>query len=291
MAKILISEAFFEYEQSEIIAGGLSKKTLESYVYAEKLAEKYFNNVDITTINAQDVREFYAHLLTWQKPDTARGNILCFRAVIGYLNKSGVKTSVDQEHIKVPKREKREIQYLTEPEVEEFINVVGQKVRGYSEANRLRNIAICKLLYTTGIRVGELCALNRNSIRDRQFTVIGKSKSPRVCFITSDTEKAIGEYLEIREDNNSALFVASQTGRRITPGGVRIVFKNACDRSDFSGIHPHTLRHSFATKLLDKEVDLRYIADLMGHESLDTTRLYTHFTNPKLRRIYEQAMA
>lgn len=288
---MLISEAFAEYEEGEIIAGGLSKKTLESYIYAEKLAEKYFGNVDMSYLTPQDVREFYFHLMTWQKPDTARGNIVCLRAVVRRLYQSGENIDLKPEQIKIPKREKREIKYLTEPEVEEFIKVVGQRVRGYSELNRLRNVAICEVLYSSGIRVGELCRLNRNSIRNRQFSVIGKSKNPRVCFINKRAEEAIAAYLDIRNDDNSALFISGSNGERITAGGVRVVFKNACDRSDFNDIHPHTLRHSFATKMLEKEVDIRYISDLMGHESLDTTRMYTHFTNPQLRRIYEGAMA
>lgn len=82
-----------------------------------------------------------------------------------------------------------------------------------------------------------------------------------------------------------------KNGKRITSDTVRKIFQNACKRSDFINVHPHTIRHSFATRLLDKEVDLRYIAELMGHESLDTTRIYTHISNPKLKKIYEKALA
>lgn len=285
-----ISEAFDYYKRAEIIAGGLSSKTAESYFYASKLAIGYFGNIEMDRIGADDVRDFYDHLLGWQKPDTARGNIVCLRAVIKLLRREN-EPVMDPEDIKIPKREKRLITYLTEPEVREFIAEIGRKKRGYSETNRLRNIAMAEVLFSSGIRVSELCRLNRNSIRNRQFVVAGKSKMPRPCFINERTEEAISNYLGRRRDTNPALFISGQNSKRINPGTVRRVFQNACRNSSFSGIHPHTLRHSFATYMLSKEVDLRFIGEMMGHESLDTTKIYTHYTNPQLKRIYDDAMS
>ena len=285
-----LSAVFDFYRKSEIIAAGLSKKTFEAYFYAGKLAVEFFGDAPVETIMPEDVRDFYAHLLTWQKPDTARGNIICLRAILRLCSRKGLKV-MDIEDIKVPKREKRKIDYLTETEIAEFIKVVGQKRRGYANTNRVKNVAIVELLYATGIRVGELCALNRNSIKNRQFTVVGKSKSPRICFITERVEKMIGEYMTMRDDKDIALFVSNQSQKRMTPHRVREIFECACARSDFNNIHPHTIRHSFATKMLEREVDLRYIGEFLGHESLDTTKIYTHFSNPKLRRIYDMANA
>lgn len=287
---MLISEVFEIYRKREVIAAGLSSKTLESYVYAEKLVVAYFGNVEFSSIKAEDVIAFYEHLLGWQAPDTARGNIICLRSVVRFM-KRRYDNPLDPEDIKVPKREKRIIEYLTEPEALEFISVVGAKRRGYAELNRLRNVAIAELLYSSGIRIGELCKLNRNSIKNRQITVVGKSKDPRLCFITVRAERALEVYMRTRNDNNPALFTSNQNGRRITSGNVRRIFQNACARSDFEGVHPHTLRHSFATYMLERGVDLRYIADLMGHQSLDTTKIYTHYSNPKLKRIYDVAMS
>lgn len=286
---MLISEAFVNYKEVEIIARGLSPKTLESYIYAEKLVIEYFTDTEIKNITPLDVSRFYQHLCNFQKPDTARGNIICFRSVLRRCVRKGW-VDIDIEDIKIPKREKRIVNYLTESEIERFIGAVSAKYRGYSRINRLRNTAIVNLLYDSGIRVSELCLLNRNSIKERQFTVIGKSKSSRICFITRKTEEAIAEYLAERNDNEKALFIATQNGKRITSDTIRKIFQNACKRSDFINVHPHTIRHSFATRLLEKEVDIRYIAELMGHESLDTTKMYTHFSNPKLKKIYEKAL-
>lgn len=282
-----LSEAFSAYRDSEIVSANLSKKTFESYFYSEKLIKQFLGDVSMEDIKVEDIRDYYQHLLGWQKPDTARGNIVCLRAVIKWCKRKGLAV-IEPEDIKVPKREKRVVKYLTAEEVERFVEVVGRPCRGYSALNRARNVLIVKLLYATGLRVGELCRLNRNSFRGRQTTVVGKSKSPRPIYITAEIEDLISEYLKMRDDNNQALFISGANGNRITPATVRLVFKNACDRSDFVNIHPHTLRHSFATRMLGEGVDLRYIADLMGHESLDTTRMYTHYANPRLHAIYDQ---
>lgn len=286
---MLLSEAFATYRRAEVMAGGLSSKTDESYLYAGKLAVSYFGDVDVTKVSAEDVRSYYEHLLGWQKPDTARGNIVCLRAVFKMLKRHH-HDALDPEEIKVPKREKRQINYLTEPEVREFIEIVAERRRGYSELNRRRNVAIVEVLFASGIRVSELCRLNRNSIKNRQFVVVGKSKEPRPCYISERAEKAIRSYMELRTDTEPALFISNQNEGRITAGNVRRVFQNACNRSEFVDVHPHTIRHSFATYMLEKGVDLRYISDFMGHQSLDTTKIYTHYTNPKLRAIYDTVM-
>ena len=191
----------------------------------------------------------------------------------------------------IPRREKRTLDIPTEDEVEEFISILAMKRRGYCNANRLRNVAIGRLIFSSGIRVSEACSLNRNSIKNRQLTIVGKSRDSRICFIDSQTEKCIADYLKIRTDNNPALFISYQTEKRMTPGNVRNAFEAACARSDgqFVGIRPHALRHSFATKMLNRRVDLRYIGDLMGHADLNTTKVYTHYTNPQLRAIYDRA--
>lgn len=285
---VKISQAFRIYEASEIRPAGLANSTAESYRNASKLIVEFIGDTPVENLCIEDVQGFYEHLLGWQKPDTARGNIICLRSVLKYCRRKGVG-SIDIEDIKIPKREKRTITYLTPSEIEAFIEVVGAKRRGYSKLNRIRNVAIVELLYATGLRISELCALNKNSIKNRQFTVVGKSKEPRICFITPRVENILCDYLKLREDKCPALFISNQNGKRIRPDNIRTVFQNACKRSDFENIHPHTIRHSFATKMLERGVDIRYIAALLGHESLDTTKIYTHYSNPRLKAVYDMA--
>ena len=96
----------------------------------------------------------------------------------------------------------------------------------------------------------------------------------------------------MRVDNNPALFITNQKGcHRITQRAARLIFETACNNSlDFDRVRPHTLRHSFATTLLSRDVDLPYIADLMGHQDINTTREYLHYCNTKLQQIYDAAM-
>jgi integrase/recombinase XerC len=111
-------------------------------------------------------------------------------------------------------------------------------------------------------------------------------------FIDRVTELSIRDYLATREDANTALFVSSISGRRITSLGLRRIFERIrLNNPKFSNVHPHTLRHSFGTHMLKQGVNLRYIADFMGHESMDTTRLYTHYENPVLKEIYDEAQS
>lgn len=282
-----LSDIFDLYEDVEIVIAGKSSKTLESYVNASKLAIKFFGDIDITLLEIGDIVKFAEHLRTWQRPDTVRGNLMCLRSVLRYCARKGVPV-LDVEDIHIPRREKRVVSFLHEGEAVAFRRAIAQKRVGYSRKNRLRNIAMTEVLYSSGIRVSELCRLNRNSIRDRKFTVIGKSSAPRLCFITTRAEKAVADYLAVRDDSSPALFV-TRGGARIKPSGVREAFKNACNRKELSLVTPHMLRHSFATRMLERNVDIRYIGEMLGHQSLDTTLIYTHVENSTLKKVYEKA--
>lgn len=287
--RLLISEAFRLYRSDYIAMKNQALKTEEAYINAGKLLLKFMGDTDICQLTFEDVRDWRNWMLSWQAPDTVRGNTICLRNVLKFLMKKKYDV-LDYDEIAVPKRVKRVIKYLTEDEMQRFITETGRRRRGYSEINRIRNVAIVKLLYATGLRNEELCGLDRNTIKNRTFTVVGKSKDPRIGFIDTDTEKAIASYLEIRADNNKALFISPQTGQRITPRTLRLIFHNICNRSEeFEGVHPHTIRHSYGTKMLRRKVDLRYIGDLLGHVSLDTTKMYTHYENPQLKEIYDLA--
>lgn len=285
-----ISEAFKMYNDDEIVDRGMSIKTSESYKYASKNAIKYFGDIPVEALCKDNVRGYYPFLLTWQRPDTARGNLVCLRAVVKYCRRSNPQI-LSPEEIRIPKREKRIVGFLSESEVDTVVREAARPRRGYAVSNRLRNTAMIMLLFVSGIRVGELCALNRNSIKNRQFVVVGKSKQPRLCFITSEVEELLQTYLETRDDDQLALFINDQNGKRITPGGVQRIFRIIAKNLEISELHPHILRHSFATKMLESGVGLRDIADMLGHESLDTTKIYTHVTNVRLKKIYDEVMS
>lgn len=288
MSEILtISQAFEVYRLDYISFRGLSKKTEEAYIVASRLLVRYCGDIDIHDLTFAIVRDWRSSLASRQMPDTVRNNIICLRMVLRFMRSRGYDV-LDPDSIPVPKRIARNVEFLDELEFMRFLVEAGRPRRGYDRVNRMRNVAIIQLLYDTGLRNGELCAMNRNTIKNRTFTVIGKGGKARICFVSDNALIAINNYLALRKDTEKALFVSAQTNKRISSGTLREVFKNICDRSEFENIHPHTIRHSFATKLLRHRVDIRYIKEFMGHSSLATTQMYTHVINEDLKDIYDK---
>lgn len=294
-----ISEAFAEYRRIKVQGGGCSFKTDEGYKYAAQVVVSYFGDVSLRKLSVSQISDFYLDLTTNEhraggkcrvvSQNTARGYVMMLRAVIRFCHDCGVRT-VDPSSIIIPKKEKKVARFIELEQFSALLAEVARPRRGYSRLNRARNIAILKMLFYTGLRVSELCALNRDSIYNRQFTVVGKSKCPRPCFITGEVEEEINQYLSMRTDSNPALFIANENGERITPGNVQRIFRLACARAGLTKVTPHTMRHSFATRLIDDRVDIRFVADLLGHQDLNTTKQYTHIRHYKLREIYMNVM-
>lgn len=284
-----ISDAFDEFRKNEILALGRSNNTNEGYIYAEKKVIGFFGDINIENIDIDGVHGFYLAMIINLSKNTARQYICQLRTVLSYCKKRGIKT-MNPDDIRTPNREKKVARFITCEEFNVFIREMNRSHHGYSNLNRFRNTLIANLLFVTGLRVSELCALNRDSIHDRQFSVVGKSKDPRPCYITKEVERDIEHYLAMRHDSNKALFVANQNGRRITPKNVQRIFRRVSVDSGIFSVTPHTLRHSYATRLIEDGVDIRYVATLLGHQSLETTQKYTHVRDNRLRKVYENVM-
>ncbi len=151
-----------------------------------------------------------------------------------------------------------------------------------------RDLAVLELLYAAGLRVSELCGLDRGDIdlRQRTVTVLGKGSKQRRVPIHDTAVDALQEWLEHGRDELAGpvepAFV-NQRGARLGPRDVRRIL----DRRASAPTHPHALRHTYATHLLDGGADLRVVQELLGHSSLATTQLYTHVSKERLRSVYE----
>lgn len=286
---MIISEVFNLYQKKKIVAGGLSLSTAENYKNTMKLLIRQFGDVEISSLTDMDYANFQLNLMKYQKLNTVRMNMISIHAVLEYCKENEIQ-AMNPAKLVIPKKEKAKIEYLTSDDMDKFLFVMSKPKRGYANINRLRNIAMVEMLYATGLRISELCALNRDSFYDGQCVVIGKSKYPRVVYITKRAQDALQAYLDARTDNNEAMFLSNETKKRMTPGVARLAFRNACKRAGCGRVHPHMLRHTYATTMLSKGVDLRYIADLLGHVSIETTRVYTHYENPQLKAVYHKAM-
>lgn len=285
-----LSEAFNLYIRKEIISMGGSPKTVEGYQNSQKLAEKYFGNIQVQDISLDIAQEYRLWLIKGHKISTARIHISCLRNVLKLCKKHG-ESVINYDEIDLPKKEKTYPGFLDKSEVDKLIETAGTHKRGYAAINRIRNVLIIRMLFETGLRVGELCSLNRNSIKNNTFSVVGKSKNVRVCFVTDSLMNQINNYLSMRLDSNPALFITNETQKRIKPANIQEMFRRISKKSGLVGVHPHTMRHSFATYLMENNIGLREIAEFLGHESMETTKIYTHLKNPRLKEVYESVMS
>ena len=153
-----------------------------------------------------------------------------------------------------------------------------------------RDTALLELLYGSGLRVGELCSLNTDSLdlAGQALTVWGKGGKQRRLPLNDASVDALREWLAIRldavaRDHGNALF-ANERGRRLTPRDMRRIL----DRRSKTPTHPHAIRHTFATHLLDGGADLRVVQELLGHADVSTTQRYTHVSKERLRAVYQE---
>lgn len=167
------------------------------------------------------------------------------------------------------------------------------------DAIGLRDRALLELLYGSGVRVSELTGLDVDDVdlKHRSMSVTGKGRKERLLPIGSAAGRAIEAYLDsaraelaakARGERTPALFL-NLRGKRMTPRSVRSVVDRYAAAEGLPRVGPHALRHSFATHLLDNGADLRAVQELLGHESLSTTQIYTHVSTERLRSVYEQS--
>jgi integrase/recombinase XerD len=287
---ISISAAFELYRVEFIVFRNQSARTEEMNGVAMKSLIQFTGDIMISELSFDLVRKWKEHLTKSKSDNTVRGYIIKLRVVLNHLRLRGFQNVLQPEVIGVPKRSQTVVNFITPLEVERLIDCVFTKKTGYSTLNRYRNRAMVSMLYASGVRVSELCALDRLSIReDGTFTIIGKGGKVRLCFTDHRTTNYLREYQELRNDNNSALFISELTGKRISKDTVQAVFRNATAKAGFEKpVHPHTLRHSFATNLLQNNTNLVYVRDFLGHKSVQTTEMYTHVVNEDLKRIYSE---
>ena len=155
----------------------------------------------------------------------------------------------------------------------------------------LRDKAILELLFSTGLRVSELCALNRDNFSEAksgEISIRGKGGKIRVVFVSDSARQAVKNYLEKRTDTEEALFVSVAPPSRLTPRSVeRMIKQRATEAGISKKVTPHVIRHCFATDLLSNGADLRSVQALLGHSNITTTQIYTHVTDKQLRDVHK----
>jgi integrase/recombinase XerD len=275
---MLLSEAFNLYRRDVIIFRNQSAKTEAHHNQTCKNLILFTGDINIEDLSFDIIRTWKLDMeKRGRSPETVRGYLVKLRVVLAYIRIS--VNCLDPASIPLPKRSARIPGVLSPKEVQHLIN----------STNKVKNKAIISLLYSTGLRVSELCSLNIKDVENDYFPVIGKGGKSRLCFIDHRTRGFLRAYLLTRRDNDQALFIASQTCLRITPGTIQEIFKCARRKAGFDWpVHPHTMRHSFATNLMMNGCGLYTVSKLLGHSSLETTATYLHLVDKDLEAAHKK---
>ena len=276
-----------------------SKHTLVNYAHDLKNFYAFLGNGRLADADILVLRKYLALLKEkgLSKRTVAR-HMAALRTFFRFLIREGYLKKNPMSALRTPKLEKKLPMVLDENEVSRLMEAPGDDLSGR------RDRAILETLYSTGMRVSEVVQLNCEGVDfiGGVARVLGKGSKERLCPIGDRALRCIRHYLELREMVKEggkkkpwgrALFLnhsPNQSGSRITDRSVRRIvdkyIEQTCRRENIS---PHTLRHSFATHLLNRGADLRSVQELLGHEHLSTTQIYTHVSTQRLKEAYDKA--
>lgn len=299
----LFLNEFLEYLEIERL---LSPLTIVDYRhYLTQFHDWLINNTVSRSpedISLENIRQYRLYLSRLKRPDgkpllkpvTQGYYIIAVRSFLRYLLVKRDVLTLSPDKIELPKQIMRLVSFLSLDQVERLLNSPdSSKIIG------LRDKAILETLFSTGLRVSELVSLNRDTVNleRKEFGVKGKGGKIRVVFLSDTAAASIISYLNERKDSFKPLFIrysrditVEKSGEkmRLTTRSIRNIV-NLYSKKSGLPIHvtPHTLRHSFATDLLIGGADLRSVQEMLGHESIRTTQVYTHVTNKHLKDIHK----
>lgn len=275
-----------------------SDRTLQNYRhYLRRFSDFFGEKKFVKDIDQKSIQDFRLFLNRQKKPlsiKTQHYHLCALRSFLKYLHKNDIE-SLSAEKVDLPKLPERTVEFLLPEEVEQFFAALSQET-----VLEARNYAICETLYSTGLRVSELCGLDREhvNLKTQQFAVRGKGGKMRIVFLTNRAKEAIEKYLEKRTDNLSPVFISHAKKsnemmdgekRRLSRTVVETVVRNtALQAGIVKKVTPHTLRHSFATTLLQNGADIRAVQIMLGHSTIATTQIYTHLSDRNLQDIHKK---
>ena len=282
-----IDELKYEKNYSELTVNGY---LTDLDMFLEYL---YENNIkSYKSVDYQKIRDYISYLyeLDYNNKTICR-HISAIRSFFKYLKINNYIDDNPCTLVSNPKLDKRLPKYLNFEEIEKLLNAFDN-----NNYLGLRNSLILELLYSTGIRVSEITNIRLKDISFSNKTIIidGKGNKQRIVYFGSICLNLLKKYIDssypVLNQNNSDYLLLSKTGKKINEREVR---KIVDDASSIAGIKikisPHVLRHTFATHMLTSGADLRSVQELLGHENLSTTQVYTHLTNEKIRNVYLSA--
>ncbi len=295
-------EQYLEYLEIE---RNCSRLTVRNYRFYLKRFFEWFSrthqSLSVEDINSDVVRKFRVFLANYEdekgmtlKKVTQSYHIIALRSFLRYLIRNDYET-LAPEKIDLPKGESQSLKFLEKEHLDELFNAVDT-----TEERGLRDRAILEMLFSTGLRVSELVKLNRDQLNfeTREFGVVGKGSKLRIVFMSDSAAFWVQEYLKVRSDSFKPLFIrySRETNlenegekMRLTTRSIERIVKKYVKAAKLPvDATPHTMRHSFATDLLSNGADLRSVQEMLGHKNIQTTQIYTHVTNPKLKEVHRK---
>ena len=264
----------------------LSENTVESYGENLKMLITTLKK-DIMSLNIDDIRKFLNDVEATSK--TKAHYLSVFNSFYNYMIFNERLVNNPCSGIRTPKIEKKLPNYLTEEEIDRLLNINLRKPIDY------RNKAMLETLYATGTRISELINLTLNQVDFDEcvIRVLGKGKKDRIIPLGNTALNYLKLYINeyrpfILKTKNSDYVFVNKNGDRISRQGFFKILKKLVKEAGIEKeVSPHTLRHSFATYLLNNGADLRVIQELLGHENLVTTEIYSHLSNKKIEEDYQ----
>ncbi len=257
-----------------------------------KYAAQHSGSFSPSAVDQITLRSYLGDLLDrrFSRRSIAR-KLACLKSFFSYLHKKKIISGNPAANISSPRLEQRVPQYLDESAMQALMNQPDQ-----STPIGIRDAAILELFYSTGIRLAELIGLDAGDldISGSTVRVTGKGSKERILPVGRKAIAALKRYLAVRSrlvgpKSGEALFLTVR-GLRLNPKGVNVLVSSYIGKvSELTKKSPHVLRHTFATHMLNHGADLRAVKELLGHESLSTTQIYTHVSVEHLKRTYAQA--
>lgn len=280
-------EKFIRYLEIE---KNYSPHTILNYRLDLEGFAKFLGNTEIEKVDYLTLRKYLAILKEKRLVNRTIGRRLSsLRSFFKFLTREGYIKINPILVLSSPKLDKHLPSFLTEEETSKLIEAAFAKDE--KDERGLRDRAILETFYSTGMRISELVGLSLENIDfiGGVVKVLGKGRKERIVPIGDMAINAIRKYLDKRKKQSEAIFL-NKNGKRITTRGVRNIVEKYIHLAGIrKGISAHTLRHSFATHLLNRGADLRTVQELLGHANLSTTQIYTHLTTEKLKSVYDKA--
>lgn len=272
----------------------LSDKTLKAYRIDLKQFVNYLG--EETDNHRQIVDYIYKLNQNYEKHKTIKRKIACIKAFYSYLEYEEIIDVTPFRKIRVQMKEPKLLpKVITNDGIEKILNDLYESINQAKTISEkkytVRNATIVELLFSTGMRISELCHIKKDDIhlKDRTLKILGKGSKERVLYLGNDAvinmlEKYIDLFKEDIEQNE--YFFINKFHNQLSEQSVRIMINKLEKKLDLSyHITPHMFRHTFATQLLEKDVDIRYIQKILGHSSIAVTQIYTHVSYPKQKEI------